>query len=73
MTEQVIITVLVKRGEGKIFEEDNCLIVHTSVLPKNNMANRDIIEQVSEYFHVRKDQVKIISGFKSKKKTLKIL
>ncbi|MGP6206408.1 DUF167 family protein [Cuniculiplasma sp. SKW3] len=69
----MIVKVIVKRGEARIVEMEDYLVVQTNVLPQNNMANRDIIKQVSEYYHVKRDQVKIISGLKSKRKTLKIL
>ncbi len=70
---KLIVTVVVKKGDEKIIEKDGQLEVHTNVPLQNNMANRDVIRQVSEYYHVRSEQVKIIRGFKSRRKTIKVL
>ncbi len=69
----MIVSVFVKKGKDAIVEEDGVLIVHTDQPMEMNRANRDIIRQVAEYYHVGQDRVKILRGFKSRKKTLKVL
>ena len=42
-------------------------IVRTALPPRDGLANRDVIEQISEHLEVPKSKVKIIKGEKSKK------
>lgn len=41
-------------------------------LPEGGKANIEVIDVVAEYFKVAKRSVKIVSGLKSKRKTLEI-
>jgi len=46
--------------------------VYVSVPPVEGRANQRIIELLSEYFKVKKSRITIISGLKSKEKTIQI-
>ena len=48
-------------------------IVRTALPPWDGLANRDIIQQISEYLNIPKSKVQIIKGEKSKKKLVEIM
>ena len=52
--------------------EENKYIIHTTCLPENNKCNKEIIYELSKFFHKRKDEIVIIKGLKSKNKIVKI-
>ncbi len=57
----------VKRISEKDFE------VMFKAVTEKGKANQKLIEILSEYFHVSKSSVRIINGFTSNLKTIKIL
>lgn len=59
-----------KNGVEKL--EDGSYIVYTKKEAKNNMANNDIVKQISKYFGVNKNSVSIVLGHKIKKKIIEI-
>ena len=59
-----------KSGVEKL--DENSYIVYTNKEPKNNEANKDILEQLSRYFKVTKTRIEIILGKTMKKKIVKI-
>ena len=48
-------------------------IVRTSLPHRDGLANRDIIDQISEHLKIPKSKVQIIKGEKSKKKLVEIM
>ena len=52
--------------------ENGVIEVKLNKKPFKGGANKQLIELLSEYFSVSKNQVEIIKGFKSRKKRVKI-
>jgi uncharacterized protein (TIGR00251 family) len=50
----------------------NELLVKVIALPRENKANKEVIETLAEYFDVPKSRVSILSGLRSKKKVLEV-
>ena len=67
------ITVKAGRKVEKIEERDGELVVFTHARAHDNEANRRVVELLAKHFDVSKSQVEIISGQKSKKKTVEII
>ena len=67
------ITVKPGRKVEKIEEKGNELIVFTHARAHDGEANKRVIEILAEYFGVSKSQVEIVSGQKTKKKTVEIV
>lgn len=66
------IRVIPKAGRNLIKEESNYLKAYLTKPPQNGLANKELIGLLAEYLGVRKYQIKIIKGEKSKNKTVKI-
>lgn len=74
--EQIIIYLQVKTNKKKFLIEnieDNKYIIHINSIPINNKANKEIINELSKYFKVNKNQIIIIKGLKSNNKIIKII
>ena len=56
-----------------VIREDNLIKVYVKKPAVNNKANEEAIELLSEFFKIRKNQVRIIKGEKSRKKIIEIL
>lgn len=67
------ITVKAGRKVEKIEEKGGELVVFTHARAHDNEANRRVVELLAKHFGVSKSQVEIISGQKSKKKTVEII
>ncbi|MFA5125622.1 MAG: DUF167 domain-containing protein [archaeon] len=50
-------------------KEKNLLIVEATEKPENNKANKEILKKLKKYF---KADIEIVSGLKSKEKTIKV-
>ena len=50
----------------------NQFVVRVIAFPRENKANKEVIETLAEYFDVPKSRVSILSGLRSKKKVLEI-
>lgn len=50
----------------------NQLLVRVKAPAKENKANAELIETLSQYFNVPKSQITILTGLKSNKKLIKI-
>lgn len=68
----VEIEVVVNSGKNEVVV-NNTIIVKVKAQAKNNQANISVIKLLSKYFKKDPRKVKIISGFKSKKKKIQIL
>ena len=68
----MIIRVRVISGSGEPFMENGILIIHTKVERRNNMANRDVIQQISQYMKVPESRIKFMSGMRSRTKTFSV-
>jgi len=69
-----IIQVIVKTRKSleRVEEKDGVLIIYVNKPPQRNMANKRVIELLSEYYSTRKNSIRIISGIKSKRKKIAI-
>ena len=67
-------SIIVKPGSKveKIVSDGENLTVFIHARAHDGEANKAVIESLAKYFHVSKNQVKIISGLKSKKKIIEI-
>lgn len=74
MRRRVILNIRVipKAGRNLIKEENNYLKAYLTKPPQNGLANKELIGLLAEYLGVRKYQIKIIKGEKSKNKVVKI-
>lgn len=72
--DSMIIEVYVKTNskENKFKVDDNKVILHITAPPVKGKANKAIIQFLSKYFHISKNQFSIISGSKSKSKKILI-
>jgi len=74
VADGVILTCFVKtcsKAQGVVYEDG---ILNISVLssPVENRANREVVEVLSEYVGVKKKQVEIVSGDRSRTKQVLI-
>lgn len=70
--KKVKIIVHVKKGASPIEEKEGLLIVQTKEKRENNRANMDVINQVAKFYGIQVQDVKILSGFSSRKKILRV-
>ncbi len=68
----MIIKVRVMSGSRGPFMENGILIIHTKAERKNNMANRDVIRQISQHLKVPESKIKFMSGMRSRTKVFSI-
>jgi uncharacterized protein (TIGR00251 family) len=60
------------RSEVVEARSDGWMKIKLAAVPENGKANEELIQLVAEFFHVRKDQVQIVSGEASQRKRLRI-
>ncbi len=65
-------TVSVRPGKSALQYDGNRIIISTEEKFRNNMANRDILRQVSDFFEIPESDIRILSGFTSRKKLIEI-
>ena len=68
----VEIKVITNAKKREIMAAGPGLKVKLISLPKDGRANEELIEYLSEFFHVKKSDIKIIRGEKERKKVLAI-
>jgi hypothetical protein len=66
------VRVVPKSSRAYVKEEAKSLKVYLTRPAQDNEANAQLIEVLAEYFKVKKYQVAIIQGLKSKNKVVKI-
>lgn len=59
-------------SKQKIVEADNLLKVYVSAPPDKGKANKRLIKILSKYFKVKKSDLNIVRGEKSRDKILKV-
>ena len=64
---------LSSKSKGIVVLSESEWIIRTSLPPRDGLANRDIIHQISEHLKIPKSKVQIIKGEKSKKKLVEIM
>ncbi len=68
----MMVKVRVMKGSAPPSMENGILIVHTSKERRNNIANLDIVRQLSTYFNIPTSVIRLVSGMKSKSKIFSI-
>ncbi|MFA5103852.1 MAG: DUF167 domain-containing protein [Candidatus Margulisiibacteriota bacterium] len=67
------IKVFPRASKNRIIEENGRLKVYVTSPAVDGKANKAVIESLAEHFDVRKRSVIIVSGEKSREKTVEIL
>jgi uncharacterized protein (TIGR00251 family) len=60
------------RREAVDPERDGRVVVRTTAAPVDGAANERVVELLAEHFGVRRRQVEIVSGHRSRSKTVRI-
>jgi hypothetical protein len=63
----------VKFHEDFVKVDDNNILVGLKSKPEKGKANKELIKKLAKHFNVHSSRVRIISGFKSRNKTVEIL
>jgi hypothetical protein len=59
--------------ENKVEEMgNNQFLVKVKAPPKENKANKEVIEILAEYFDIPQSQISIVAGLRSRQKVVKI-
>jgi hypothetical protein len=66
------IKVIPNAKQNKIVEESGRMKVYLTAPPVEGKANKALIEFLSEHFKVKKNQIRIVRGEKSRDKVLEI-
>ncbi len=67
------IKVIPNAKKNHIIEDKGILKVYVKARPINGKANQAVIETLGKFFKVKKKNVKIITGLKSREKIIEIL
>ena len=54
-------------------QDGDSLVVKVKEPPKENKANEAVIRELAKYFHVSKQNVRILRGIKSRSKVVEII
>ncbi len=65
--------VTIKFHKDFIKVEGNSIIVGLTSKPEKGKANVELIKKIATHFNISSLQVKIVSGFKSRRKVIEIL
>jgi uncharacterized protein (TIGR00251 family) len=57
----------------KVSQEGNSLIVKVKEPPKEGKANQAVIKLLAEHFSVSQNQIRILSGFRSRNKIVEVV
>ncbi len=66
------IRVIAKASRNLIKKENNYYKAYLTEAPHNGLANKQLIEVLAEHLNLKKYQIKIIRGEKSKDKVIEI-
>ena len=67
---QIKIRVVTNARAERIIKEKDIYKVYVSVIPEKGKANDRVTKLIADFFSVRKSQVEITKGHKSKEKTI---
>ncbi len=68
---RIFVTVKFEKKKEKIKKErENRYTIFIKSPPEQGKANEEVVEEISKYFNKRKEKVRIVSGFRSRKKVL---
>ena len=68
----MILKVKVHAGTGTIDVKGENVVVFTEKQMKNNMANYDVMKQISDYYHVEVNCVSILRGATRRNKLIEV-
>ena len=68
----MILKVKVHAGTGTIDVKGEHVVVLTEKQMKNNMANYDVMKQISDYYHVEVNCVSILRGATRRNKLIEV-
>jgi len=66
------IRVIPKASRGFIKEENGHLKVYLTKPPQDGLANKELVGIIAKYLNIKKYQIKIIKGRKSRDKVIEI-
>lgn len=69
---QIKIRVIPKAKQNKIVKEKDRYKIWVTTAPVDNKANKAVIKILADFLEIKKAQVEIISGFKSRDKVVEI-
>ena len=72
-SRKINVKVVPKAKHNKIVEENGKLKVYVNAPAVDGKANKALIESISGHFHVKKNQLRIVSGEKSRDKIIEIV
>ncbi|PIU13283.1 MAG: YggU family protein [Hadesarchaea archaeon CG08_land_8_20_14_0_20_51_8] len=70
--KRIKIKVVPNAGKNKVFEGGERLKVYVTSPPTRGKANKAVIKLLAEFFEVKRGDVKIIKGEKSREKIVEI-
>lgn len=70
--KRIKIKVVPNAGKNKVFEGGEGLKVYVTSPPTRGKANKAVIKLLAEFFEVKRGDVKIIKGEKSREKIVEI-
>ncbi|MBI2109658.1 DUF167 domain-containing protein [Candidatus Woesearchaeota archaeon] len=69
---KIKVKVIANSGRNEISKFDEIYKVHLKSQPIDGKANKELIALLSEYFKVKKSNISIIRGLRSKEKSVEI-
>jgi len=66
------IKVIPNASKSKVVQEKDSLKVYVNSPPIDGKANKELIEVLAEHFNVKKNQISIIRGEKSRTKVINV-
>jgi hypothetical protein len=69
---RVNILVIPNARKNEVIEEGDHLKVYVTAPPIRGRANEVVIEALAEFFHVKKNKIRIIRGERSREKVVEI-
>ena len=70
---KIQVKVKVNSRTEEVSQEDNIFTVKVNKPPREGKANQAVIKLLAKHFEVPKNQVRILSGIKSKNKIIEIV
>lgn len=58
--------------ESKLVIQDEAIILYINATPMKGKANKELLQFMSKYFGLARNQIKIVAGTKSKTKTIRL-
>ncbi len=70
---EIRVKVIPNSSKNEVKEESGILKIHLTASPVEGRANKELIEVLAKHFKVKKSQIQISSGAKSRAKTVTII